>query len=78
MASVGDAIGLTWPATPIRKVASRPIPSVRSPGSIATMSSMRSIDDKPYDRFLIEQIAGDELIDHEQACVDHATRWSKT
>lgn len=24
-------------------------------------------DDKPYDRFLIEQIAGDELIDHENA-----------
>lgn len=24
-------------------------------------------DDKPYDRFLVEQIAGDELIDHENA-----------
>lgn len=26
-------------------------------------------DDKPYDQFLIEQIAGDELIDHESASV---------
>jgi hypothetical protein len=26
-------------------------------------------DDKPYDRFLLEQIAGDELIDHESASV---------
>ena len=37
------------------------MPTVRTPGAIATTWSMRSIEDKPYDRFIKEQIAGDEL-----------------
>ena len=34
---------------------------VRTPGGIATTSSAPSMNDKPYDRFVREQIAGDEL-----------------
>jgi len=32
-----------------------------TPGAIATTWSARSTNDKPYDRFITEQLAGDEI-----------------
>ena len=37
--------------------------SARTCGAIATTSSARSTHDKPYDRFVLEQLAGDQLAD---------------
>ena len=59
-ASAGRNAGSTWSATPT-PTATNSTPNVRTPGAIATTSSQSFNDDKPYDRFLQEQIAGDEL-----------------
>ena len=42
----------------------------RTPGSIATGSSTSLNDDMPYDRFVLEQLAGDELPDASDADAD--------
>jgi hypothetical protein len=44
-----------------RPTASSATTPSRSPGAIATTSSARFNDDKPYDQFIREQLAGDEL-----------------
>ena len=48
---------------PLRRdaTASRPTTPRPTPGAIATTSSARFNADKPYDRFVREQLAGDEL-----------------
>ena len=66
-ASAGDGTGSTWPAMPTRRGSASRTSRGRSPGAIATTSSGRSTTDKPYDRFLLEQLAGDELVDYEHA-----------
>ena len=59
-ASAGRSTGSTWSASP-RRTASNWTPSGPRPGAIAITSSSAFNDDKPYDRFITEQIAGDEL-----------------
>jgi len=59
-ASGGAGTGWTWLATQTR-AATKPTSITAMPGAIATTSSSRSNDDKPYDQFLHEQLAGDEL-----------------
>ena len=59
-ANAGAATGSTSPATP-KATASRPMKPAPTPGAIAITSFNRFNADKPYDRFVEEQIAGDEL-----------------
>ncbi len=59
-ASDGGGTGSTWFATPNRTAIAR-TRFVPTPGAIATTSCGRFNTDKPYDRFLTEQLAGDEL-----------------
>ena len=56
----GAGTGSTWSATPRPTATSATAPS-RTPGATATTSSARFNDDKPYDQFVREQLAGDEL-----------------
>ena len=56
----GAGTGSTWSATARPTATSATRPS-RSPGGIATTSSTRSTSDKPYDQFIREQLAGDEI-----------------
>ena len=63
MAKSGAGTGSTWCATP-RPMATNATAPNRSPGVIAITSSTSFNDDKPYDRFVKEQLAGDELPDH--------------
>ena len=59
-ASAGAGTGSTWPATPTPTASTRTSPTA-TPGATATTSSPRSTRDKPYDQFLLEQLAGDLL-----------------
>ncbi len=59
-ASAGAATGSTWPAMANRPARRATCP-IRTPGVIATTSSTPFNADKPYDRFIREQIAGDLL-----------------
>ena len=59
-ASAGRRSGWTWSAMPI-PTASNWITTARTPGAIAITSSSAFNRDKPYDRFIKEQIAGDEM-----------------
>ena len=59
-ASAGAGTGSTWPATPTPTAWTRTSPTA-TPGATATTSSPRSTRDKPYDQFLLEQLAGDLL-----------------
>ena len=59
-ASAGRGTGSTWSATPSPTATVR-TPTGPTPGAIATTSSARFNDDKPYDRFVPEQLAGDEI-----------------
>ena len=65
-ASAGAGIGSMWLATPTPTVSMKTSPTAM-PGAIATTSLPRSTDDKPYDTFLIEQLAGDLLPADSQA-----------
>ena len=61
-ASAGAGTGSTWPATPTpRATSSRKSGAIRSPTPTATTSSGRSTHDLPYDRFVLEQLAADQL-----------------
>ncbi len=59
-ASVGRSTGSTWSAMP-RPTASRKTPIGRMRTSIAITSFGRFNADLPYDRFIRQQLAGDEL-----------------
>ena len=59
----GDATGWIWRAMPTRK-AGTPIESYAWLYRDYVIRAFNA--DKPYDRFLLEQIAGDELADHAQ------------
>ncbi len=65
-ASAGDSTGSTWRTTRTRTGSSW-TPSDPMPGAIATGSSRSLNADLPYDRFLMLQVAGDDLLpsDHE-------------
>ena len=67
MASAGGAIGWTSPAMPTRTDTWLPIASGPRRGAIATTSSARLNADLPYDRFVTQQVAGDELSDWRRA-----------
>ena len=56
MANDGAVTGSTWRVTPIA-TASKAISNFPTPGVIATTSSDAFNQDKPYDRFIKEQIA---------------------
>ena len=58
----GAGTGSTSSATPRPTATSATTPS-RTPGATAITSFARFNDDKPYDRFIREQLAGDELPD---------------
>ena len=73
-ASSGAGTGSTWSATPRPTATSATTPS-RTPGGIATTSSASFNDDKPYDQFVREQLAGDEL-DQATPDIDHRHRLS--
>ena len=60
MASGGGSTGWTSSASPSRR-ASTMTGTSPTAGDIATTSSTHSNHDKPFDRFMVEQIAGDEL-----------------
>ena len=60
MASAGGGTGSMWRATPTPTGSSR-TSTGRTPGAIATTSSPSFNQDKPYNQFLKEQIAGDEM-----------------
>ena len=60
--ALGAALARPGAVRRVQRLRARRRPS-RSPGAIATTSSARFNDDKPYDRFLLEQLAGDELPD---------------
>ena len=62
MANAGRVIGSTASALPKPTVTSA-TPSSKMPGAIAIGSCGRFNDDLPYDRFVLEQLAGDELPD---------------
>ena len=68
----GAGTGSTSSATPRPTATSATAPS-RTPGGTATTSSAAFNDDKPYDRFVREQLAGDEL-DRDDAGRDHRHR----
>ena len=57
---VGPATGSTWCATP-RATASSRDDLRRTPGAIAITSSAPSTRTRRFDRFMVEQLAGDEL-----------------
>ncbi len=59
-ANAGAGTGSTSLATANRPVRARNFP-IRTPGGIATTSSTPFNNDKPYDQFIREQIAGDLL-----------------
>ena len=60
MANAGRGTGWTWCATPTA-TASASTTIGPKPGAIAITSSRSLNADKPYDRFVKEQLAGDEL-----------------
>ena len=60
MANAGRSTGSTWCAMP-RRTASSTTAIVPACGVTAITSSRRFNDDKPYDRFVQEQLAGDEI-----------------
>ena len=60
MASAGPGTGSTWSATP-SPTATAKTPTASTCGAIATTSCKSLNDDKPYDQFVREQLAGDEV-----------------
>ena len=68
-ANAGAGTGWTWRATRT-PTASRPTRRGPTSGATATTSFEAFNQDKPYDRFIREQIAGDELYPDDLECPD--------